>query len=425
MKNLRIFALVCTLSILTAGTALAEGFALYEWGARGVGLGGATIARTPDPSAVATNPAATTYLEGQQVQAGFTMIKPYGRIRVDDQRLPADKQGSYKLKDAHWFMPAIYYTHQLNDRLTLGVGEYTRFGLGFEYPKKWPGAGILYDVSLVTASVSPTIAYKLTDSLSVGLGVEFMYLDLELSKYTDLSAMGLAGMGIDSTVSGDNVGYGGNMSLHYKLNDQWAFGLNYRLPVQHKVTGEAEFDAPTNFVHPVTGQKPFAQYVDQDVKATVTMPESITFGIAFTPTSDLSIEVGAIWTRWSRFRNFNLKFEDDRINGDLEKRWKNTWRLNVGVEYGLTDWMDVRVGYAWDGCPVTEDNEDYLIPTDGRHVYSLGFGFQFGDLTIDTAYAFIDPRERTFDYRQGSNVYDSKTYSSGTHMGSLSIGYKF
>lgn len=46
------------------GSASAEGFALYEWGARGNALGGSMVGRADDPSAVAFNPAGITQLEG-------------------------------------------------------------------------------------------------------------------------------------------------------------------------------------------------------------------------------------------------------------------------------------------------------------------------------------------------------------------------
>ena len=42
----RLAVLFCFL--LSPGVALAEGFALYEWGARGMALGGAMMGRKPD-----------------------------------------------------------------------------------------------------------------------------------------------------------------------------------------------------------------------------------------------------------------------------------------------------------------------------------------------------------------------------------------
>ena len=38
-------ALLAVFTLLMAGTAMAEGFGLYEWSARGIALGGATVAR--------------------------------------------------------------------------------------------------------------------------------------------------------------------------------------------------------------------------------------------------------------------------------------------------------------------------------------------------------------------------------------------
>ncbi len=418
MKNLRILALACALTVISVSGAMAEGFAVYEWSARGVALGGATMARTPDPSALASNPAAITRVPGTQVQVGLSAIMPYGKIKFDDSAIqPASRQHeSDEIKKDNWFMPSMYFTYQVDKRLSVGIAEYTRFGLGFEYDKDWVGAANIYEVNLTTASVTPVMSYKITDKFSVGAGVEVMYLDITLKKKKPLGS----GVNAYFDIEGDNVAYGGLVGLHYQFNDQWAAGVVYRHFVRHNVEGDADISISPSSMTPFV--PPYL--TDQDVSATVTLPESVSFAVSYTPVKQFSVEAGAIWTRWSRFENLDLNFE--YIGHQPNKKdWANAWRFNIGLEYMPTDWLALRAGYVWDGCPVEERYEDYLIPTDGRNIYSLGVGFNFGSFTIDTAYAFVDPHERTYSSRPADGVYSSETYSSGTHIASVSLGYKF
>lgn len=109
---------------------------------------------------------------------------------------------------------------------------------------------------------------------------------------------------------------------------------------------------------------------------------------------------------------------------ESKKDWKDTWRLNFGAEYQLLDWMAVRAGYIYDQSPMTEEYEDYLVPTDGRHIYSTGLGFTWEAWGLDLAYAYIDANGRSYEARPGSGVSKSKAYGH-SNLFSLSISYEF
>ncbi len=70
------------------GVAMAEGFALYEYSARGVALGGAMVAKKPDASAVVCNPAQITRLKGGHVMAGVSMVSPAGKMKWEQPTAP-------------------------------------------------------------------------------------------------------------------------------------------------------------------------------------------------------------------------------------------------------------------------------------------------------------------------------------------------
>ena len=432
MKKTGMCFFVAVLVLLGGEPAWSEGFALYEWGARGMALGGAMMARPADPSAVAFNPALITQLPGIQIQVGVTAVMPSGSMRLEDSAMGVD--ASNNLARSTWHIPHAYYTQRINDSLTVGVGEFSRFGLGFDYQKGWPGRYNIHSLALTTLSVNPVLAWKVSDSLSIAGGVELMYMDVGLDQMVNpkfqTSGPGAVNFGgsdlydVDSDMDADGLGVGFNLGLHYKLNDEWAIGLAYRSQVSQRVKGENKITPQTD--DPAIAGMLGSLYKNGDMHATVVLPDSISGGIAWMPRPDLSIEAGAIWTRWSSFRSLRIHLEDPmNIVSETKMEWENSWRFNLGVEYWPMDWLALRGGYVYDMSPMSERYESYLVPTEFRNIYSLGVGFVWEDVTLDLAYSFVDAKGRSYSARPESGVPDSYAQRMMSNQFAMSAGYKF
>ena len=449
MKKTRIAALVSFVFFAVAGQAWGEGFALYEYGARGMALGGATMARKADASAVAGNPALITQLKGSHVQAGATLIMPSGAVSTIDPDSGVERTSG--LRTSHWFVPNMYYTQQVSDNWYLGVGEFSRFGLGLEFPHGWPGRFNMYQVNVQSMSINPVVAWKATNGLSLAAGIEAQYITLDVRKKTmvDFRPFGLPVYSeydnsnspqIDASIrNADSVAPGFNLAAHYQFNEQWAAGFQYRSQVQHRASGKNHLNVDNLDVGalPPPLSAALAPYDKQTYKAhgTVVVPDSYALGISWTPRKDLSFEAGAIYTRWSTFRS--LRIHTDFPPGvesvaESKKKWNDVWRLNFGAEYQMLDWLTLRAGYAYDQSPKGRKYQDYLVPTNDRHIYSLGVGFNLmKDLNLDLAYALILPTKRTYRYSPddgvspGDEVLDGKSRTSKTHLFAISLSYAF
>ena len=421
--------------LVFAGTSLAEGFALYEFGARGMALGGAMLARKPDASAIAYNPALIARLPGIHVMGGISSVTPVGK--VDFSPAGGDKE-TVALKRATWLIPHLYYTHQINDSFTFGVGEFTRYGLGFEYPHNWPGRFNIYEVSLQSASLNPNIAWAVTDKLSLAAGLEILYVNLDLKKRAEVGLLAPGQppiltpftMEVDSNIqNASDTGLGWNAALHYQFNDQWAFGFLYRSQVRVHAKGEVEYtmvghDSPSPQL--ATGNFD-AIFRDGKAHSTVILPDSYSAGISFTPVQDLSFEIAATYTRWSSFRDLNIHLPSPIGMSGSHKHWKDVWRVGFGIEYSPLDWLTLRGGYIFDESPMpTGKNQDYLVPTKDRNIWSLGVGLHWGSWTVDLAYAYIDAQQRVYGENREIGVQRSRTQSSNcTHTSSVSLSYRF
>ena len=412
------------LVLVTAQFCSAAGFAIYEWGARDMALGGATVGRADDPAALSSNPAGITQLDGIQVTAGIMGIHPVLDIVADGETDTSDE-------DALYLPPHFYATWKVNDRYSLGLATFSRFGLGTVFDDDWEGRYNSYEATMQSVSVNPNVAVKVTDKLSAAFGVEAMYLNFNLKKKINFSAVGQPDG--DTDLLADGFGYGFNMALHYQPCQYAKVGLSYRSPVTMKVTGDAEFsDIPTA---PVPFET-LGAFRDTSAHGVVTLPDSFSFGVAVYPMDKLSIEVGAVYTLWSKYNELTIGFGDDVIpvNGnpfDLtdetssEKNWNDVWRFNVGVEYAALDWLDLRLGYVYDNTPVPDETIDYLLPDSDRQIFSGGLGFHKDNWALDVNYSYLLFADRDIDERLEDYVYDGKVKDADAHIAGVSFTYKF
>jgi long-chain fatty acid transport protein len=383
------------------------------------------LARKPDPSAVAHNAALLTRLPGTRVMAGFTAIATTGGVRWRDGGV----SGTTRARDAVYLIPHAYFTRQLSDRWFLGVGEFSRFGLGNTYPADWPGRFSVYDIYLLSASLNPAVAFRATDGLSLGAGVELLYASLDIANRTPFAVPGAGAGEVDVRIDrAHDTGIGYNLALHYEFLPRWSLGVQYRSPVRIRARGRVSF-ALVAQDDPALREAFAAAFHDGPVEGTVTLPESVAFGVAFSPTERLSAEVGAVWTRWSRYRTLDMRLPPPLPVAISPKHWKDTWRITSGLEYAARDWLDLRLGYNFTQSPMTDGFADYTVPTRDRHTFTAGAGLRSGGLQLDVAYILVlcNPRRYAASPAAlgGTGALDSESAGFRAHELALSLTYLF
>lgn len=434
-------------------TVFAAGFGIYEWGARGVALGGAMVGRADDPSAIVYNPAGITQLPGLQAQTGVTLIMP--SATVDATHPYTGAQHKTDAKSNIWTIPHLYGTYKIFDNLSIGLGVFSRFGLGNDYDQHWWGRYNTYQAHISTISANPTLAFKITDDFSVGLGVEIMKLDISLRQKIDGTRMVYAALGANAPawltarglplttnnpssealdvgqhLSGESVGVGANIGVHYKISKQWAVGATYRSRIQHNIHGQADYSMTAQAggnLAPFMAASP-ALFRNTQVDASITLPDSFTAGVAYKPLENLSIEVGAVYTGWSSYKKLELQYSAASVGRTTvisEKNWRDTMRYNVGVEYLPIEWLALRASYVYDQEPTHVDYEDYMLPANNRHLFGLGFGLNFGSWTADLGYTYLKIEDRYVDARTADGVMRSHFTGGDAHMVAMTIGYKY
>lgn len=446
-KTVLWFLLSALLIVLTgSGSVFAAGFALYEGGARGLVLGAGLTATADDASAVFYNPAGITQLKGIQTMIGATAIGPKTEVKTagnitfkpmtQEWMIAGTDKESTDFETNWFFPPHAYFTQQLSDRFWVGAGVFSRFGLGTEYPSTWPGRYNSYDASITTLEFNPNIAWKISETFSIAGGLNVTWFDLTLKKKTPFNyLLGIAD--VDVNLSGDAWGWGLNLAAHYKPCDWFSAGLAYRSRVSIHVEGDVDFKKPA--LPDLSGLGPYgppvaagyaASFNDTGAGGNVMLPDEIFAGLAFKPLQKLTVGGGVYWTRWSTYDALEIRFDDPVSATGIKKTtskkdWDDTFRYMIGVEWNATDWMDLRLGYAYDESPVPDKTIDYLLPDNDRHQYAIGLGFHKDRWLFDVSYMYLKIKDRDIDARPEDGVLDSQVRGGFAHLIAMSFGYKF
>jgi long-chain fatty acid transport protein len=390
--------------VTTPSAGLGSGFALYEAGARSSSLAGAVVARADDLSAIFYNPAGLVQLPGFRVMGGLSLFIPQAEI-VTHLGPIATHTG---LDSGVLLAPHFFTSYQAANRVWLGLGLYSPFGLGIRYPDNWLGNINIIKANIQTLNLNPTVSVKITDNLSAGAGLDIMYFNFNMKRVLPLPFLGPQTLDLE----GDTWGLGFNLGLLLKPLDYLSLGFSYRSQVRQQVDGTARF-SPNGLL-------------DADARGSIILPDMIFAGIMVRPLEKLSVELGTIWTHWSLFRNFDIRFSN--VLGTLSepKNWHDTWRGQMGVEYRALPWLDLRAGYAYENEPMADGYADYLVPSPNRrHSFAFGTGFHWNAVTVDLAYTLVFIPNHTVNDSLATGVLPSDFQARLSHVIGMSFSYKF
>ena len=394
------------LSVLVVCIALGGGFQLNEHGARAMAQGGAFAARADDPSAIYFNPAGLGF-QGSSVYLGTTFIMPqvtfYG---------PTDISITKETKMVNQtFTPInIYGTYELNDNIHLGIGVNNPYGLGTEWPAHWVGETKTQKTDLTSYFITPTIAYKIDDQLSVGAGLNYVTGKVTMKIATPIpfdAPLPIVNLDLSAT------GVGFNAGLIYKFIPELSLGLSYRSSVKLDANGTAKFD-PNYTVLPLP---------NGDASASITLPATGYAGLACKVMKNLEVEADYQYVGWSSYKELAIIFKADPTkNKVMTKNYHDTYILRIGAEYTMNK-IQFRAGYLYDHSPVSTEYVDPMLPDANRNGYNVGVGYKICERwRVDAAYFFLK-----FDQRKAENTvinFDGTYNMTATLLG-IDIGYTF
>ncbi len=229
-------SLLCPLFwlFLSASPAFGSGFGVFTQGASGLGQANAVIAHPTGPSSLYFNPALLNDVPGRQIEIGTTDI--YADREIDLET------GGTEEGESDWNFPStFYYTQQMSDSVTAGLGIYFPFGLSSDWDDDYTGRYLGTYGDLFTTNFNPAVSFRINDRLSVAAGFDLLYLDAILkSKIPQGLILGDPTINdISQKFAGDGWGAGYNFGILIKPTDWFSVGATYRSHVDVAVEGKA------------------------------------------------------------------------------------------------------------------------------------------------------------------------------------------
>jgi len=421
-------AVVASAAMLAAPPSQLEasGFAVENQGARAMGFAGAYVAQAVDPSAIFYNAAGLGFLKGRQLYISGG-LGTYNTDFVGSGPYPA--AGTLESTDRPLtILPSIYYTHQVAERLTVGIGVNRPFGYRaqWENPDTFTGRHICTDCEVSSFALSPTIGWQVEDRLAVGFGVDLRFSKFRQSRRLLAEAgafpapTDIAALDLDSE---SDTGIGWNVGVLASPTHDITIGLSYK----SRVIGD--FGATGTFTQILTGNAA----VDAAVAAALPAPQPaiVTFDFPATFAAGLAVKNGdwtfegdIVWTFWSAFDDIHIRLPGaPAYNIDLPMDYESTWQGRIGAEYLLNETWVLRAGYAYDHGPQPTTTVSPFLHDSNRHAFGGGATWKYMNFHVDLFARYLNFRHRD-TMGQNRYGYDGVYQSSGFQVGA-GLGWKF
>ncbi|MAB80757.1 MAG: hypothetical protein CMJ89_15520 [Planctomycetes bacterium] len=364
-------------------------------------------ARARDAATAYTNPAGMTLLEGDHYLFGGYGIVVIQEFEIDPSGTMSDPPGSTDGGGrTEALLPGLgsYVVKQIDEDWRLGLAINAPFVGGSQYDDTWVGRAFVVESNLLGLNFEPSVAYRLDERWSIGLGVNVLYATFESKRRasTDPAAPTV-------TLDANDVGFGLTLSTMFELRPQTRLGLVYRSPIDLELEGDFDDGA---------GGK-----VDAGLE--FTLPQGASLSMREEVSSNLSVLADAGWTDWSVFSDQATTIGGSTL--ELNRHWEDTWRIGVGAEYRLGERWLLQTGIGYDSSAVPDQRLLPDIPFQDSWRYSVGSQYSFGSWSLGLSYTFMDRGNPNIDSvalpPTGTVVLDGEFETSTRHFVGFTISW--
>lgn len=428
------------------GMASAQVPRIQGQGATASAMSNAFAAQADDPSALHYNPAGMTQLQGLQFMAGALASGGSTNFTsLTGITARGDRNGIVA-----WPPPGhTYVTANLKDLgvttlgdLSAGIGLTVPFGSMTRWPNDGPFKTATTFSTLPLLDIKPTIAYKVTENLSLGLGADiYTFSGLIGEGQVEKQSVWPGGIGLPAgskvELSGKDTAAGFNASLLYTAlrnadgKPLANIGIVYRSQATLHLRGALL----------ANGAKV------SDANATLVLPQVITGAIAIWPVRtserEWKLEMDVDYVGWKSVRNLDVTLGNG-VTIAQSQNWRSTYAVMLGTEYkwltleSLPHWeLALRTGYTNQQSQMPDLTYDPGIPSADVNIVGGGVGFlckehgmflglvRCGDLGVGS----LKPKAIGLDLSFQTALYEDRTVSGnrnptvdGTYRTTLYLG---
>jgi len=382
---LTLFLISCVYheKVSAAGLALRLNSAILE------GQANSGSAVTDDPLAIFTNPATTMLHSRPEIALHGLVLLPRTKFKgqTTDPVIPNHlNQVKSRNSAKKALVPAAAFVTPLNNCVALGVVATSPFGLNFDYGKHWGGNRYIIQSGLKTINVTPTIAVKPLDVLSLGGGVQFQNSNAILSSQTSSqnprAQSILQQSGTRQKAKAHGWGYGWTAGLVFQPIEKFKLGFSYRSTIHTKLKGYISFaHVPISL-----SNNPALQ--ENRVKTAITYPQSFTLSSSYDLTPEWTALFDIIRTNWSSLKQLVLSTPLDPQAEIIQQKWRDSWFFSGGANYKYCDNWILRFGVAYDQRASRTKFRVPGIPDNSKTIVAMGATYAWNqDLSLSLSYS--------------------------------------
>jgi long-chain fatty acid transport protein len=434
-------ATACAGAALPPGSAQAGGFAVREQSAyfQGAAFAGAA-AGGPSISSMFWNPAAMAQAAfGLTTETNVSGVLGVTKINPSAAANGAAYPSAYLLglggggdifRDA--IVPASYTVWHPLPQWAFGVSINAPFGLVTD-PRR-DNAFMFYSrfSEVFTFNVTPQVAYKVNDWLSIGVGMQVQYFRTSLESAMPGSAFPPTSPGTLS-IRGESIDFGFTAGLMLTPTPWTSVGIGFRSGIKHGLDGDVQRPGFVTLVGGVPIAIPAATI---GIAPTVSLPESVNIGLRQKVSESFTLLATAEWTNWSRLGRIAVNAAPAGVPGIpvvLPFDWEDGWFVSGGVEYQWSPQIALRGGLGYEWSPVTDTTRGTRLPDADRIWLSAGLTYNWNErIALEVGYSHVFVRDASIAIGPGNPLFDTSGGALGTfagtatsHIDILSLGFRY
>jgi len=359
-------------AIVSGGDAMAGGLYVNEFSTTAQANAGAGRgAWAPDASATLHNPATMTRLDDHGFASGFSLA--VGNVRFDPEATSPSGNASGGNQAGVAPLASFSYVHKLSDRLRFGLSFYSISGSILDPDNDWAGRFQMRKMSLLTISVAPSLAVRVTDWLSIGGGPIATYGVLNWDLKAQFPPIPL---GSESNVRIDRLNdweASGRVGILLHPTKEIGLSVYYNSETDFDLSGDVE--GPLGLTPSLDSQLPLAQFVE------VCAYWQVTEKLALLGTFN--------WEDWSSASELTITLAGDDV--DAATGFEDTYKIGVGANYRVApDWL-LQTGVMYDTSSFKNKDRTVAIPIDEQVRFSLGAQHDVSDaLAVGLSFTYLN-----------------------------------
>ncbi len=402
--------------LLVSAPAWAGGYFYSDAGIVATGRGGAWVAGADTQFAQYYNPAGLIRIGGPTINVGASGVQQnvgFTRQGIDEEGNPFQFEEA-RNQAAPFAIPQIGFATPLGRRVALAFGFYSPFAPSAEYDEEGPQRYSVKDTLIYQFSVGPSAAVRVADWLTVGLGLQWKYL--QVGQSLDIVTPGFRTLaGANPPESAEDIAVDArvvdlftpsfNAGLLIEPVDALSIGLAVQPPARFEARGEGSLDFDGHVLSEPLGWIDQTLYDDDDIALNLQLPLVLRGGIAVRPRPNFEIEAAVVYQGWSStddllIEDIDIELDSDILDEELRRvddtislpaGFRDTWSYRLGAEWRATDVLELRAGGFFEtGALVPSGVSVALVDTSKWQLGGGGTLHLIDDrLRIDFAGAFL------------------------------------